>query len=190
MNRSITLLKGLHFSLFAFFWSLTVHSQVPAPRPMAEMNGNCGDYSWNLTEELAQWENDATERTSGLEEPLGTGTLYQLQLVSAEGVERTLPPNDKKARSFDFAGAFSWTPEKDGVYRISASRKVWLDLVDAQTKQLIPSASFEMQVQCASIFKSVAFELQSGRELILQIQSSTPRSVDVLISPWRERKGL
>lgn len=184
--RATLFFAGLVLGLGTFAGSTPVQAEVPHPRPMAEMNGDCKDYSWDLTQELSLWQSgSATQQESGLEMPLQSGVLYQLQLAPAETVERILPPDDGKARPFDFAGVFSWTPEKDGVYRVSASRKVWLDLLDAQTRQVVPSVSFEMQVQCASIFKSVAFELQAGKALILQVQSSTPRTVDILISPWR-----
>ena len=104
--------------------------------------------------------------------------------TAGAGVKFVVAPQKDRGGPDKYSGLVSFVPATDGVYRVSASSGVWIDAVVAGT--VVPSARFEMQTKCTTIFKSVAFELKGGAPVVLQINGSATPTVGLLVTPWSD----
>ena len=79
---------------------------------------------------------------SGGDLPLGRRINFVLRPVSAL---RFVVKPGREPKTGSFAGLAPFSVAKDGLYRVSASAPVWLEVADAAKGQAVNSAKFEMQ---------------------------------------------
>jgi hypothetical protein len=156
--------------------------------PMAQMQGGCADYKWDMTAEFAAWATKPTAIEAGREQNeapvVDAGVHYDVTLRSHEAVQFVTAPEKDRGGPGKSSGLLKFTPKDDGLYRISASTGLWIDLVHFGAR--VPSDAFQMQTKCESIFKSVAFRLKGGQPHIIQLNGSPLKTAGLLISKVKE----
>jgi len=151
-------------------------------RPFSEMKGGCENYALDLKRDLALWDESPAELQANLNaEPLPLEKRVKLELQT--NTDFLVQPE----KTFDlkgpaYAGVVKFNPPESGVYRVSMGERVWLDVIEVQTKKALQAKRFEMQTKCPKIFKTVEFELESGKEYALQISSVPNKNTHVLIT--------
>lgn len=173
-------------ALAALICAPALAQDLPGPRPMDQMRGDCAAFALDVRREAALWASPATALTASAEAPsapvLTAGTLAALTLLPQGEVAFAVAPEQDRGAPDRFAGHLRLTIPEAGLWRIAASNGLWYDaVVDGA---LVPSAAFEMQTQCRSPFKVVVFDLPAG-EVSLQFNGSPAPMVEVLVLPWR-----
>lgn len=159
------------------------------PRPMEEMQGDCSNYQWDMSQEFALWEQETTAITASSSEDeapaIGLATRYTVALHPHDSVAFLATPEKDRGGKDRFSGLLSFEIPEDGLYRISASSGVWIDAV--VNGSVIKSTSFEMQTKCTTVFKSVAYRLWGGDAALLQFNGSRSTTVDIAITLMHEQ---
>jgi len=180
--------KYLFSSLLASSLLFSVAFAAEEHRPFNEMQGDCKNYSSTMQHELAIWNkpsmdltfsSDVTENPPLL--PINSKTIIKLN------PENKVAFLVKPTKSFSnpdqsYAGIVKFQIEKSGTYYVSASDKVWFDVVDTKTKQKVAASQFEMQTHCNTMFKIVSFNLEANKNYVLQISSSTKEQTTFLLT--------
>ncbi len=125
-----------------------------------DMKGGCESYKANMKHEFALWDKKSAP-TDGMSNVL-LDRKTDLALQAAAKVQLAAPP--RKLSDSPFAGIFSLEIKEDGIYRVSAGDKIWLDIVDLDTKKAIERDHFEMKMEC-KVMKMVAFPLKAGKNM-------------------------
>jgi hypothetical protein len=90
------------------------------------------------------------------------------------------------ARSGDwtetFAGLLELTVPQDGVYRISASSRTWIDVLDSETAVARVRPTHRLH-RCGQVHKSVEFSLKKGGSYWLQVSGSESPVISLIITP-------
>lgn len=159
-----------------------------ADAPMGQMQGGCADYKWDMTAEFAAWAATPITIEAGRDDNEATlvdaGVRYDMTLRSHEAVQFVTAPEKDRGGPGKSSGLLKFTPKDDGLYRISASTGLWIDLVHFGAR--VPSDAFQMQTKCESIFKSVAFRLKGGQPHIIQLNGSPLKMAGLLITKVKE----
>ena len=171
-----------------FAGPLAAFAEVPPPRPMDQMHGGCDAYAWNMGHEFHLWQGEAATARAGMDvsgiTPVIVGKPVDVALAPQPGVAFAAIPEQQRGGADTFAGLLEIMPPTAGVWRVSASTGLWVDaIVDGV---LVKSAGFEMQTGCATIFKSVSYDLPAGKPIVLQLSGSKPQAVRILVSPWAD----
>lgn len=145
-------------------------------RPMHEMQGGCGDYRLDVTREiaLAQSAGVTLQAAAGAQPDAAFVPLEQrvaVNLLPQTEVKFRLPPERRREATERHAGMLQLRVASDGDYRISTGTAAWVDVIDAEGNRLRPQM-FEMQTQCASVFKTVVFALRGGTNYTMQVSAS------------------
>ena len=180
-----------------WMWALTfvavaaphVAAQSPAPSPaaaMGRMTGGCDSYSWDMTREMEAWDRPAlawpsAADASSASSPVPLDRKLDVTLHPLAATRLAAPPERKPQGGH--AGLLVVSVPTDGVYRIAAGSRVWIDVVDGT--QPVASAKFEGRSGCAKVHKVVAFPLKAGREYRAQISGSETAAVSVLVTADR-----
>ena len=108
-----------------------------------------------------------------------------LRLKEQSEVNFTFEPEGKKTVDNPFGGivVFEVPRPSGGRYRVSLNSRLWVDVIAAGG--IIPSVDYAGQHQCATIVKSVEFQLDPGR-YGLQISSATTSDIELMITKVRE----
>src|SRR5579862_1769444 len=106
---------------------------------------------------------------------------YEVNLSAQPQVAFALAPAKKKEVPGSRAGLAQLTLEHAGVYRISLSAPVWVDVIANGT--LLESRDHQGRHGCDAPQKIVEFTLPAGTALTLQLSASSGASVDVAITP-------
>jgi hypothetical protein len=159
-----------------------------AETPMSQMQGGCANYEWDMTAEFAAWTAVARQvgaaRNNGEAPMIDVGVRYDVSLNAHESVQFSAAPEKDRGGAGKSSGALKFTPKDDGLYRISASNGLWIDVVTSGAR--IASDAFQMQTKCETIFKSVAFRLKGGQTHIIQLNGSPSRIAGLLITRVKE----
>ena len=141
---------------------------VPAARAeqAGGMAGGCEDYSWDMRREMAAWDEpglplEALADASTAASPVPLDRKIELTLHPLAKTRFAAPPERTPAAGY--AGLVPFSVPADGVYRIAAGSRVWLDVVEGAKP--VASAKFEGRAGCAKVHKVVAFALKAGRPL-------------------------
>jgi hypothetical protein len=177
-------LVTLMIALTGVFASLARAADAPA----AKMQGGCGDYKWDMSAEFAAWAATPMQVESGRNEneapAVEMGKRYDLTLRSHESVQFATAPEKDRGGPGKSSGLLKFTPKDAGLYRISASTGLWIDVVQFGAR--VASDSFQMQTKCETIFKSVAFRLKGGQPHIIQLNGSPLKTAGLLITKVKE----
>lgn len=157
-------------------------------RPFTEMKGGCENFAKDLKREFSLWDKASTKIAAtpavGASAALPVGTKVSLGLFNEPEVKLAAKPEKKfESDKPSFAGVGNVVVPVDGKYIFALGKRIWLDLVDLETKQVVKASSFEMQMGCAKIFKAIEFKLNAKNKYALQISSSPDKNVDLLITP-------
>ena len=180
---SVLVLLPWHFA------SLQASQSESAHRPFEEMKGDCKNFALNLGKELTSWANDPQELkgvsnlSSDTPMLLPMNKRVNIALAKESEVQWMQKPKKTfKKSGARYGGMVPFLTAKKGVYRLSAGDKVWIDVIDFQTKKVVRSTRFEMQTQCDQIFKVVEYEFAANSKYVLQVSSSDKQSQSFLLS--------
>lgn len=170
--------------LAALLLTLPAAAADMTPRPMEEMKGDCANYNWDVSHELALWAAPAdavTASPAAADAPLIVFDKRQtVTLVPHAEAVFTVTPEKDRGGPDKFSGHVRIAIPAPGLYRVTASNGVWIDAVAGGA--LVKSASFEMQTQCPSVFKVVAYAFPQAGEVLLQLNGSKTASVDIAVT--------
>lgn len=159
-----------------------------APRPMAEMEGKCSNYALDLGKELALWKEPAFILKAGTladsAGPLETQKRTEVTLEREDKVRLAVRPEKETKRPKNtYAGLLRFRVPKDGMYRVAAGQRLWLEVINAREKKRVAETSFEMQTKCPSIAKVIVYDLKANENYWLQVTNSDYRRVSLLVHP-------
>lgn len=165
---------------------LATAATAQTQRSMDEMKGDCSAFAWNMAHEFEIWGRPGASITASASPAsapvVAVGAKLELLLAPHASVSFAAAPETDRGGPDKYSGVVKFTVPVDGVYRISASNGLWIDVV-ADGKP-IPKVAFEMQTRCETIFKSVAYPLKAGSPLILQMNGSKSPTLGLSITPW------
>lgn len=173
-------------ALLALLIANPLHAETH--RPFSEMKGDCENFQMNLHEEFKLWAKSphgvraATTTEADSAPAISLALRTDLQLSPSPKVRWIIPP--EKAFSPEeprWAGLARFPVAEAGTYRVALGAKVWLDVIDAQTRQAVAAESFEMQTRCDTIFKVVEFRLKPQAYWV-QLSSSPGAKVQLLVT--------
>jgi molybdate transport system substrate-binding protein len=101
-------------------------------------------------------------------------TLHPLEHVSLPAK----PAEPEPASSF--AGLLPVSVPRDGVYRISLSTHLWLEVLDGETT--LQRIRLEPRLHCGTVQKSLGYPLKAGVTYWLQLSGNTTQEVHVVIT--------
>lgn len=81
-----------------------------------------------------------------------------------------------------YGGLLAFAPGRGGVFRFSASDRVWIELIDRSTGTPLAPISSDKRLRCFGIPKALLFELGPGRDYLLQITAVVGSELDLLIA--------
>lgn len=81
-----------------------------------------------------------------------------------------------------FAGLMAFAPGRGGVFRVSASERAWIELIDRDTGLPLAPLSSDKRLRCFGIPKSLLFELKPQHDYLLQISAAAAPKLDLLIA--------
>lgn len=139
----------------------------------------------NLPDDLAGWATEPIAVTAASSADVSVPQLAPARRASvtlhpADSVALALPPEQTRTPDNAHAGLLAFRVEADGIWRVSAAKGVWIDVLAGGER--IRSAAFGQFAPCTSIRKVVEFRLVAG-DYILQLSGNPGASVDVMISP-------
>lgn len=112
--------------------------------------------------------------------PVAIGQHTRLVLRADGAATFDLPP---RARPGDgaFAGHVTLRTGRAGLYRVSASQRVWIDLVADGVPAL--AVGSDKRLRCAGIAKNLSFELTEDTRYSVQVSGGIEAAIDILITP-------
>jgi hypothetical protein len=145
------------------------------------MAGGCEAFKWDMSREMVAWESGGTGMAALAEAspsaaPAPLGRRLDLKLLPAKDVRFAASP--ERAPETGYAGLLAISVPADGIYRVSAGSRLWIDMVGGG--QRVPSARFEGHSSC-KLHKSVAFALKAGT-YVVQLSGSEKPEVSVLVT--------
>lgn len=140
----------------------------PAMAQMAEQK--CVSVSdANLPVDLKAWAGLRSQLTAAssvenLQLALPVGTPVTITLAPAVTVKFAKPPEKIRTPSDNHAGLIELTLPRKGVWRISFSNALWVDVI--KDGAYVKSGAHGMLAPCTSLRKIVEFEAEQGRYLV------------------------
>ena len=124
---------------------------------------------------------DLLNRASYIEEDIS----YELFLKEkAEKGPTSLPISDIISDGYkgSFSGFIFFKPKKSGNYHVIVSQRVWVDFIEENSRQNIPSTAYTDE-KCGNdiINKVVQFPLEKGKQYIFYLVNSEKSSIKVAI---------
>jgi hypothetical protein len=179
---------------------LTFEARSPRPRSLpspaaptgtrpagpASMAGGCDAFTWDMSREMALWDEPGLSFTSSVDGsitgvPAPVGRRLDVKLHPLANTRFLAPP--ERAPAGGWAGLLPVVVPADGLYRISAGGPVWIDVVDGLRP--VASAKFEGHAGCAKVHKVVAFPLKAGRRYNVQLSGSEKPEVSIMVTADR-----
>jgi len=106
---------------------------------------------------------------------------FEVALHPAEHVSLPVKPTEGPEMASSFAGLLPISVLRDGVYRISVSTHLWLEVLDGDTK--LQRIRLDPRLHCGAIQKSLGFPLKTGVTYWLQLSGNKTQEVRVMITP-------
>lgn len=145
----------------------------------------CSTFTWDVSDELAALRSPSTAGEAGRGGDSGAvriepGRRYDMRLHPQAEVALAARPAKPMLDDAATAGLLTFTVPEDGRYRVSITTGHWIDVVDAG--QVVPSLDFQGRRGCPLVHKIVEFELQAGRDLVLQFAGGAVDEAGVVIT--------
>jgi hypothetical protein len=102
---------------------------------------------------------------------------YGVMLHPAERVSLPAKPAESPEQ---FAGLVPISVPRDGMYRISVSTHLWLEVLDGDAK--LQRVRLEPRLHCGAVQKSLGFALKAGVIYWLQLSGNKSQEVHVIIT--------
>ena len=149
--------------------------------------GDCAHFSWNMTREfeLLRAAPVALTALAGAEPEARLAPLEQrldLRLLPSKQVKLQVAPRREPAPD-SFAGLLKLRVKAAGTYRVSASQRLWIEVVGPAGA--VKSSKFAMEAACESLRKSVAFPLEPETDYWIELSGSSTSDPVVLITTDR-----
>ena len=145
----------------------------------------CSTFTWDVSNELAVLQSPATAGVAGRggedKVRIELDRRYDVRLYPQSEVMLAAPPAKPMLDDAATAGLLVFTVPADGRYRVSITTGHWIDVVDAG--QVVASLDFQGRRGCPLVRKIVEFELEAGRELVLQFAGGSVDEAGVVITP-------
>lgn len=169
---------------FALFFLTSITSiSAEKSRPMDEMHGDCSAYKIDLSNEFKKWKEEPTTVKQSASEKISLDQKIKLQLETQSSVSFAVPPGKTyPPEPIKHAGLVSLKVKESGRYLISAGERLWLDLVQLDSKKMIESSTFEMQTKCPTILKAVEYALTADKTYVIQVSGAGNSQVDLLVT--------
>ena len=135
----------------------------PVARFEAQTSPHCTDYRIDLSRELLLWEQEAITDFDLL-------PLEKRIVLSLASQERS-----------SFGGDFPFRVSESGTYKFSSDIRLWFDVVDEASGKPLSSTDHDMQFRCP-VVKVVTFNLEGGRDYLLEVSSSPRESASIMVS--------
>ena len=138
----------------------------------------------NLPPALAGWAATAVPltagRTAATAPPMGMGMPHAVRLSPAPDVELPSPPGQARTPEAAHAGLLKLTLPRAGIWRVSASEPVWIDVIGPDGP--VASSGHGRMAPCTSIRKVVEFPLPAGGHVV-QLSGNPGPDLMVMLSP-------
>lgn len=145
------------------------------------MDGGCKSYKTDVSQELKLWEQKPATVTVGEELPVQQKLQYQLK--DQKQVAYQVEPEKRFGKGeLLFGGTFIFKPEKSGRYQFALGKRAWLDLVDRINGTIIKSGDHDMQTKCDKLVKVMGYNLEAGKNYLIQINGSPTETLDGAIT--------
>ena len=145
----------------------------------------CATFSWDVSNELAALQSSSTAGVAGRggadEVRIGLGKRHDVRLHPQHEVTLAARPAKPMLDDAATAGLLHFTVPADGRYRVAITTGHWIDVVDAG--EVVASVDFQGRRGCPLVHKIVEFELEAGRDLVLQFAGGSVDEAGVVITP-------
>lgn len=81
-----------------------------------------------------------------------------------------------------FGGLMAFSPGSGGVFRVSSSERTWIELIDRNSGVPLSPISSDKRLRCFGVRKSLLFEIEPGRDFLLQVTAAANNELDLLIA--------
>ena len=146
-------------------------------------DAGCGAFSRDVAQELATMRLPALSENARPHAPLPqllVGKHYALNLVAQDQLKFRARPGRRARAESPRGGAFEFTVQAAGRYRVSITSRHWIDIVDGQT---VVASLEHYGPGCELVHKIVEFELPAGRRLTLQLSGQDDAIIGLAITP-------
>jgi len=158
---------------------------LSASAAAADLPPGCETFTWDVSRELAALQTPATSISAGT----GAGNVvrinldahYKARLSPQSEVTFAAAPGKPMLDDDAFAGLLTFQVPANGRYRAAITSGHWIDMVDGD--KIIPTVDFQGRHSCPLVHKIVQFDLEAGRDLVLQFAAGNASEVGVVIAP-------
>jgi len=151
----------------------------------ADLPPGCETFTWDVTRELTALQTPATPISAGTGGSnvvrIELGTHYKARLNPQSDVTFAATPGKPMLDDDAFAGMLTFQVPADGRYRAAITSGHWIDMVDGGS--IVPTVDFQGRHACPLVHKIVQFDLDAGRDLVLQFAAGSASEVGVVIAP-------
>lgn len=159
--------------------SLAIVIMLIAAPAFAQEAAGCGKFKWPLDQERAMLAKPSQIVSGG---PLAQmPAAVNVTLVPFAAAKLPSPPSRAPRYPDSYAGFVRVSsPPKAGVYRITLSRRAWIDVV--QDGRLLKPDAFTGSTGCDSVAKSVKFDLGAA-PFVVELSGTSAHAVAVAVTP-------
>lgn len=157
-------------------WASPGHAQMAQPA--------CAHVSdANLPADLAAWAGPRTPLVAAAAAArlpaLPVGAPAAITLLPTDNVRFARPPEQQRTPADSHAGLISLALPAAGVWRLSFSKALWVDVVDGDA--FVKSGAHGMLAPCTSLRKVVEFTASAGTYLV-QLSGNPGRDVVMMVT--------
>jgi molybdate transport system substrate-binding protein len=105
---------------------------------------------------------------------------FEITLHPVERVSLPAKPAEGPETTAGFAGLLPISVPRDGVFRISLSTHLWLEMLDGDTK--LERIRLAPRLHCGTVQKSLGFPLKAGVKYWLQLSGNKSQEVHMVIT--------
>ena len=106
---------------------------------------------------------------------------FEVMLHPEARVSLPAKPTESPETAASFAGLLPISVLRDGIYRISVSTHLWLEVLSGDAK--LQRVRLEPRLHCGAVQKSLGFPLKAGVNYWLQLSGNKSQEMYVIITP-------
>ncbi len=151
-----------------------------APHAQAQDADACAKFKWSIDRERDAFKGKLPTIRSGADYP-GVMSGVTVMLDPQAKVTYPVPPARAPKAPTAFGAVVTAPPlAAKGVYQITVSEPVWIDVV--QNGKALKSDSFTGQENCPGVRKSVRFNLEAG-PMLIELSDATVSQINLDLLP-------
>ena len=167
------------FKRYGFFLPAQLAQHPPG-------HDECANLPSNLTAVIAAMAKPGTKVAAlAAREPMAAllpaAERFEVALHPAERVSLPVKPAEGPETAASFAGLLPISVSRDGLYRISVSTHLWLEVLSGDAR--LQRVRLEPRLHCGTVQKSLGFPLKAGGTYWLQLSGNKTREVSLVITP-------